>query len=380
MKTYFVAALALSFIAAIGCDKQSDLALDVPSQSAPAQVEQKTAPAYAGPLVELSGSPQELGSEHAKALEQQIHTLHHKYLDVYIGSGARRFIALGAAKLFEPYFLPEHLSEVDALANAESMDEREAVLAQCFLDLSPIAACSTITLPASAAPDHIARFGRDLDFPSLNIADKFSTVFIYRPQGRYHFAAVGWPGMIGVLSGMNEHGLALANMEVSRGPRVPGAMPYTLLYRMVLERCKTVAEAIDLVQKTARQSANNLMLMDASGDRAVLEITPEAVVVRRASDSSPLISTNHQRGEDCDTTGRCWRYDKLHSEGNASFGHIGVSQLESMLAHASPGKPTLQSMIFEPSEGVIYLSTGANAAHGTFARLNLKQYFSPAPK
>jgi hypothetical protein len=137
-----------------------------------------------------------------------------------------------------------------------------------------------------------------------------------------------------------------------------------------------VAEAVDLVQKTARQTANNLMLMDATGDRAVLEITPEAVVVRRTANSSPLISTNHQRGEDCDSTGRCWRYDKLHEEGNSNFGHIGVAQLESMLAHASPGKPTLQSMIFEPSQRVIYLSTGANAAHGTFSRLDLKRYFS----
>ena len=30
-------------------------------------------------------------------------------------------------------------------------------------------------------------------------------------------------GMIGVLSGMNEHGLSLANMEVTRSMRLPGA-------------------------------------------------------------------------------------------------------------------------------------------------------------
>lgn len=379
MKSYGILLVAIITAAvSLGCDRETDLASDAPPKpSAAAAVAQPAAaPAYRGPLVQLHGTPQEIGAEHAQALDNKIQTLHHKYLDVYVGTGAKRFIALGAAKMFESYFLPEHLREIDSLATHESMDEREAVLAQCFLDLSPMGvACSTITLPAAASPDHVARFGRNLEFSSLGVADKYSTVFIYKPEGRFKFVSIGWPGMIGVLSGMNEHGLALANMEVQRGVRLPAAMPYTLLYRMVLERCKTVGEAIDLIEKTPRQTANNLMLMDATGDRAVLEITPDAVTVRRTADDQPLISTNHQRGADCDTPGRCWRYDRLHKEGNAEFGHIGVPQLETLLARVSPGKPTLQSMIFEPSTRVIYLSTGANAAHGAFSRLDLKPAF-----
>ena len=65
---------------------------------------------------------------------------------------------------------------------------------------------------------------------------------------------------------MNEYGLCLANMEVDRQMRPPMAMPYTLLYRTVLEQCRTVDEAIDLLKRTPRQSANNLMLMDARGE------------------------------------------------------------------------------------------------------------------
>src|SRR5436853_197108 len=84
--------------------------------------------------------------------------------------------------------------------------------------------------PADAWPDHVARFGRNLDFMSFGIADKSSVLLVYKPNGRYAFAAVTWPGMIGCLSGMNEHGLALANMEVTRGVRLPGAMPYVMLY------------------------------------------------------------------------------------------------------------------------------------------------------
>jgi O-antigen/teichoic acid export membrane protein len=73
------------------------------------------------------------------------------------------------------------------------------MLAQCFLDLSAAVACSTVTLPADAAPDRVARFGRNLDSPSFDIADKESVVLAQRPADNNASVSVGWPGLIGVL-------------------------------------------------------------------------------------------------------------------------------------------------------------------------------------
>jgi predicted choloylglycine hydrolase len=167
-------------------------------------------------------------------------------------------------------------------------------------------------------------------------------------------------------------------MEVTRSPRWPTAMPYVLLYRTVLERCRDVDEAIDLLQNTPRQSRNNLMLMDAAGHRAVVEITPESIAVRRGTDEAALISTNHQRGQDTETPGRCRRYDFLHDTSVTEFGQIGVKQIEQMLAGAMQGKWSIQSMVFEPSTRVIYLATGTRAPTTKFYRIDLKQHFDPA--
>ncbi|HEX2973571.1 MAG TPA: C45 family peptidase, partial [Tepidisphaeraceae bacterium] len=271
--------------------------------------------------------------------------------------------------------LPEHKAEIAALAAATGIDPGEMMLANCFLDMMPMTACSTIALPGGAAPDGVARFGRNLDFMSFDIADKYSVLMVVRPKDRYAFAAVSWPGLIGVLSGMNEHGLALANMEVDRSLRMPAAMPYTLLYRMVLERCKTVEEAIELLRKTPRQTANNLMLMDAEGNRAVVEITPEAVVVRRGAERAAVVSTNHQRGEDQDQTGRCWRYDTLNRTAKDRFGAIDVAAVEKMLGSVAQGKATLQSMVFEPANRVIYLAVGLEATKREYKRVDLKACF-----
>jgi predicted choloylglycine hydrolase len=281
--------------------------------------------------------------------------------------------------VFRDKIAPEHLAEIQSLAAAAKIDESDALLMNCFLDLMPMTACSSMTLPADASPDHVARVARNLDFPTFGVADKASIVLVYHPtDGRYGFVSVSWPGLIGALSAMNEHGLALANMEVTRPAGIPTAMPYALLYRTVVERCKTVDEAIDLLKKTPRQTPNNLMLMDASGDRAVLELTPGTVVVRRADAHTALISTNHQRGEDLDTPGKCDRFDYLHDTAKADFGKLDIDHLQAMLQHVQQPEMTIQSMVFEPTNRVIYLSTGMNAAQGKFTKIELKRYFSPS--
>lgn len=327
------------------------------------------------PIVELGGSGFELGDAHGRHFSAEIRLLHERYLRPFIEGDLRRALALSAADGFASHLSPAHRQEIEALARGSGIDPRETMLAQCFLDLTAMTACSTIALPAAAAPDGVARFGRNLDFPSLDVADRYTTLFICRPAGKNGFASVGWPGMIGVLSGMNEHGLALANMEVTRAPRLPSAMPYTLLYRTVLEECRTVDEAIALLERTPRQTSNNLMVMDADGARAVLEISPDRVTVRHGDEGRALISTNHRRGQDDDAPGRCNRYDALHGAADERFGQIDTGALQRMLATASQGNSTLQSMAFEPSERVLRLSAGKDAARGAFQRIDLRTLF-----
>jgi isopenicillin-N N-acyltransferase like protein len=369
-KTDFIAPMLCAMLA--GCAQSRFPAAQAPQVYNPALVNI--------PIGHFNGSPQEMGAEHGRRFHDQIINLFQNYLLPQL-PGNLRIQAHLAAALFELYMLPDQRAEVTALAGAVGLNIYDAMLAQCYLDLMPITGCSTISLPAGASPDGVARMGRNLDFNAQGILDRHSVLMIYRPAEKYQFAAIGWPGMIGVLSGMNEYGLCLANMEVDRTMRSPDAMPYTLLYRTILERCRTVDEAIDLLNRTPRQSANNLMLMDASGNRAVAEIRPEDVTVRRGTPGSALISTNHQRGQDADTAGRCWRYDSLHRAAITQYGNIDIRSLERMLSRVvqgQRGEMTIQSMVFEPRERVIFLATGLDAPQQRFERIDLKFYFDAA--
>src|SRR5438067_1584251 len=104
-------------------------------------------------IVELNGTGSEMGAEQGKKLGGEIHFLFDHYLKPYFSSEMERFLALTAAAGFEERISVEHREEVIALAKATQLPEREIMLAQCFLDLSPMTACWSITLPGSSAPE-----------------------------------------------------------------------------------------------------------------------------------------------------------------------------------------------------------------------------------
>lgn len=323
------------------------------------------------PIVVLEGSGENMGRLAGEKLKSSILPLHDAYMKALFQDSHSRELAIRNAKAYEALIDPEHLAEIRALAKASELDYPHTLLSQCFLDIMPMIACSTISLPAEASPDGVARMARNLDFPSMGVADKSSVIVIYKPDGKCHFATITWPGLIGALTGMNEHGLVLANMEVTRLPAPAKAMPYVLLYRSVLEKCRDVDEAIELLKQLPKQTPNNLMLMDASGNRAVVEINPPGIIVRRGRAGEALLSTNHQRGQNYATPNRCRRYDRMSASSKENFGSIDEGKLQSIIQSVAVPYFTIQSMVFEPSTRTIYLSTGESAGEGPYHRIDL---------
>ena len=155
-----------------------------------------------------------------------------------------------------------------------------------FPDISKAAGCASLIVGKERSATGGPLFGRNLDYPTLGYLQQYSLVTVYRPKGKHAFASIGFPGMIGCLSGMNDAGLALAVHEVrktkdgSPGLDIKGR-PYTLAFRRVLEECTTVAEAEKLLRGMKRTTMLNLAVCDRNGG-AVFELTTKNVVVRHA--------------------------------------------------------------------------------------------------
>src|SRR5262249_51624636 len=136
-----------------------------------------------------------------------------------------------------------------------------------MFDLEKISQCAALIVePNRSATGHML-FGRDLDIPSLGVLHEFSLVYIYRPTGKHAFASIGFPGMLGCISGMNDAGLTLATLEVlttkDDSPSFdPEGTPFALCFRRVLEECTTVEEAAQLLRSMKRTTSVNLAIGD----------------------------------------------------------------------------------------------------------------------
>jgi hypothetical protein len=110
-------------------------------------------------------------------------------------------------------------------------------------------------------------------------------VRITHPEGRIAFASVGWPGQAGIVSGVNAQGIAVfvdpARTKDVRPTRT--ARPVTMLARTVLERAKTLDEAIKLVEETPTLGSALLVIVDgASGKWVLVERTPSKAILERS--------------------------------------------------------------------------------------------------
>lgn len=330
------------------------------------------------PVLHLRGTPEEMGRQQGKLLGKQFAVLRELYLKRFLGGAGTQ---LDAAKLaamgFQQYVPKEYLDELKALAAASGEQYVDVLLANTFLDISRLTHCSVVIAHKSATRDGRLLFARNNDFLPLGIAHKASLVTVYHHAGpgRRPFVAIGWPGIVGVLSGTNDAGLCVATLVSLTQQGVQPGLPYCLMYRRVLELCATPDEAVALVERTRRTSANNLAVAGPRGEPVVIEFSPQRVAVRRPI-RDVLLCTNHFRSKAHTPEPKpvFWRFPRIEKLSQEHHGRIDVAACKLMLQACQMRDWTMQSMVFEPAERRVHLSVGRMpAASGPYVILDCKR-------
>src|SRR5262249_33542427 len=258
-----------------------------------------------------------------------------------------------------PQFPPDHRRELDALVKRAGVDPDLAVFGNTMADILKVAGCSTLIVQPARSASGAPLFGRNLDYPTLGFLHEYTLVTVYRPTDKHAFASVGFPGMIGCLSGMNDAGLAVATLEVytanDGSPRLdPKGIPYALGFRRILEECTTVAEAEQLLRTMKRTTMNNLAVCERHGG-VVFGMTPKDGVVR-GPQADLCACTNHFRTPGLATADKkCPRYTNLLTPAVGAGGgvqaaaRLDLAEVARRLNAAHQGSHTLQTMVFEPA-------------------------------
>lgn len=273
------------------------------------------------------------------------------------GAGMLTLTVMGN-RLFH-HFLPRHAAEVEAIARASGEDRDTIILANTMFEIKKIAACSVLIVEPNRSATGQLLCGRNLDFPTLGYLQDYSLVQVYRPTGKHAFATVGFPGLAGCLSGMNDKGLSVAVLEVysshDGAPKYdPKGRPNFFTFRQVLEECATVDEAVKLIRETRRATLANLMVCDRNGG-VIIEMTTKSVVVRK-SDDGVCPCTNHFRSPELATSLICDRYDRLLKA--EKLPKLGLPEISATLDAVNQRNFTMQTMVFEPAALKLHLALG----------------------
>lgn len=312
------------------------------------------------PLAILSGTPEEMGRQHGKLLAgpgKAIAAFPERFAEEF-GVTAFWPLVTQAGKTLVMQAPERHQQEPAAIAAHSDLSSDKLAVGNTLLELRRLGCSAIVVEPARSATGGPI-FGRNFDFLTLGELDQYSMVIVYRPEGKHAFASVGFPGMVGAISGMNDAGLAVGTLDVEQsadGSRKfnPTGVPLAFVFRRILEECTTVDEAEALLKSIRPTTWMNLTVCDRDGG-ATFEITPDHIG-RRDDEEGLVRCTNHFRCEGMSVGEDCWRYGLLtdfHKDQP-----IDVAAVQQRLDATNQGDLTLQTMVFEPRELVLHLAIG----------------------
>jgi len=316
------------------------------------------------PVLFLAGEPKQMGRQQAALVMDVARPLADvpRRMARYVGGERGWPAVLTMCRLHQLKMLPRYQAELKAAIDTARLtpDEQDAlVVVNSIFEFYHVGGCSSLVVEPERSATGGVIFGRNLDFPSFGHLDRLGLLTVYRPTDRYAFASVGFPVLGGVISGINEEGLALAvhivgpSADGAPGVNLMGAPLFTTCRRM-LEECSTIAEAKKLI--AGYRYVAPLLIVACDKRRAVVfEITTRQIVTREA-ESHLLGCTNHYRSGPLKVPMYCRRYRTLEKYWKYRR-PLAVDDVAGALR--AVGVPrTLQTMIFEPGAMKLHVGIG----------------------
>jgi isopenicillin-N N-acyltransferase like protein len=160
---------------------------------------------------------------------------------------------------------------------------------------SPLIGCTTFTFGGDALLGGGGILARAFDFEVDEVFDRHKAVFLVREVGQIPFASVAWPGLVGVVSGMNAEGVAIVVHGARGGAPQAEGEPVVHALRRVLSTAHDTDEALRALAEQPAMVSHILILNDANGRAVVVERVPGRANFMRFLPAKAA-TTNHFEG------------------------------------------------------------------------------------
>ncbi|MEJ2671667.1 MAG: C45 family autoproteolytic acyltransferase/hydrolase [Deltaproteobacteria bacterium] len=249
--------------------------------------------------LELWGSPREQGRRHGQALGADIRVLRRVLLSylarISLYAGALPLLGLlkWLARGFLPHISPPLRQELAGLAAGADLGLGNLLLINVVDDLANNSPrCSALAAGEGRTAAGTYLMGRNLDYPLFTEElARLQTLFLLEPHRGQPLASLAWPGYVGVCTGMNYAGVALAQLSAMSRERSLKGTPAALRYRQALQEEETVEAVAAGVLKFSGTIGNNLLLCGPE-EALVLELSARHAA-RRGPRRGLITATNH---------------------------------------------------------------------------------------
>jgi hypothetical protein len=199
--------------------------------------------------------------------------------------------------------LPDAWDRLHAISQSSGIPLRRLALLNALEPvLSDLSGCVTgLEAGCSAVgvgPDRSGGNGAILahNFDYLPVVQPFYCIRDERPHDGFRSLQFSIAPLAGAVDGINEIGLAVTFNYAYATDRARPAPTISMRLAEVLGRCGNVQDACDYLTRSSRWGSGLIMLADAHGTTASLELTPTAHFIRPGSAHSILTHANRACG------------------------------------------------------------------------------------
>ncbi|MCD4814745.1 C45 family peptidase [bacterium] len=143
-------------------------------------------------------------------------------------------------------------------------------------------ACTAFGLSAEMTAANAPLMARNFDFEAGTAFDEHKLVMVIQPEAGLRFLSIAWPGMVGVVSGLNEAGIGVVLLAGHSSDKAKLGMPVSVVARQVLTKAETLDQAIAVItEEKVFISESFLIGSGQENSFVVVEKTPQRTIVRK---------------------------------------------------------------------------------------------------
>lgn len=206
--------------------------------------------------------------------------------------------------------------------------------------------CTSTALWGDQTADGELLIGRNFDFYAGDEFAEEKVVAFFEPDSGIPFMSVTWPGMLGVVSGMNYEGLTITMNAGKSSIPLTAKKPISILAREILQYASNIEEAVEIAKGSEVFVSESLMIGSANDGKAVLiEISPDEMGVYEVSNSR-LVCSNHFQSD-------TYKDDKRNNEHILeSHSQYRYNRITELLNDTSKLTPTSLAEILRDKKGL----------------------------